>query len=123
MHSTIVNDNKFSCSSRKKVARHLCREAMRAGFILSGVTNGGGPNEACALAQLDFMELRDDKLVLEFRRPSGLKIESVEISSDQGQGGGFITYLGSGKAFSEVIVGVKSYARHSEMQNSYIKAF
>jgi hypothetical protein len=74
-------------------------------------------------SQLDFMELGDEQLLFEFRRPTRLKIESGEISSHQGQGGGCITYRGSGTVFSELIVGVKSYALHSEMQNSYIAIF
>lgn len=111
------------CSSLKKVVRHLCREAAKAGFALSGITGRDVPIAVLALAQSDFTALVDDQLVLEFRRPKRLKIESVEIFRHQGQGGGRITYRGGGKAFSEVIVGVKSYALRSEMQNGYTASF
>ena len=43
MHFTNFSEKKFFCSSLRKTVRHLFREAMRAGFILSGVTNGSGP--------------------------------------------------------------------------------
>ena len=49
MYSTGVTETKFSCGSLTKVVRHLCREAMRAGFILSGVTNASGPIAVCAV--------------------------------------------------------------------------
>lgn len=123
MHSTNFSENKFFCSSLRKVVRHLCREATKAGFSLSGITGSGGPIAVSALAQYDFTSLGGDQLVLEFRRPKRLRIESVEIYGYRGQGGGCITYRGSGNAFNEVIAGVKTYALHSEMQNSYTTTF
>lgn len=100
----------------KKLARHVFREATKAGFTLIGVTDGRGRTKASALEESDLSLSSDAQLVLEFQRCKQGMTESVVLAASKSECISCVTYQGTGLVFTTLVANANSYIRQIGIQ-------